>query len=110
MTNLQLHSKREPQLALPSSVAEANSGVLYTGMLKGYYVPNTNYYNVLPIDVEIAKDKSTIPIGIVDLDNSSHSRLMIDNLKNNRLIKINVYDSYANDNFEWNSRKKEFFL
>ena len=54
-----------------------------------------------------AKDKSTIPIGIVDLDNSSHSRLMIDNLKNNRLIKINVYDSYANDNFEWNSRKKE---
>lgn len=55
MTNLQLHSKREPQLALPSSVAEANSGVLYTGMLKGYYVPNTNYYNVLPIDVEIAK-------------------------------------------------------
>lgn len=46
MTNLQLHSKREPQLALPSSVAEANSGVLYTGMLKGYYVPNTNYYNV----------------------------------------------------------------
>lgn len=34
MTNLQLHSKREPQLALPSSVAEANSGVQYTGMLK----------------------------------------------------------------------------
>ena len=54
-----------------------------------------------------AKDKSTIPIGIVDRDNSSHSRLMIDNLKNNRLIKVNVYDSNANDNFEWNSRKKE---
>lgn len=68
MTNLQLHSKREPQLALPSSVAEANSGVLYTGMLKGYYVPNTNYYNVLPIDVEIAKDKSTILGEILEYD------------------------------------------
>ena len=31
-----------------------------------------------------AKDKSTIPIGVVDLDDSSHSRLMIDNLKKNK--------------------------
>lgn len=38
-----------------------------------------------------ATDKSTISIGIVDQDNSSHSKLMIDNLKKNRLLKVNVY-------------------
>ena len=38
-----------------------------------------------------AKDKSTIPIGVVDLDDSSHSRLMIDNLKKNKLLKVNIY-------------------
>ena len=39
-----------------------------------------------------ATDKSKIPIGVVDLDNSGHSRLMIDNLKKNKLIKVNVYN------------------
>lgn len=40
-----------------------------------------------------AKDNSTIPIGIVDLDDSSHSKFMINNLKKNKLIKVTVYKS-----------------
>ncbi len=54
-----------------------------------------------------AKDKSTIPIGVVDQDNSSHSRLMIDNLKKNKLLKVNVYsqDLYTDEIINANENK-----
>ena len=48
-----------------------------------------------------AKDSSTIPIGIVDMDNSSHSKMMIANLKQNDLLKVTVIDhnlSHRNEN------------
>lgn len=35
-------------------------GVQYVGVLKGYYVPNTNYYNILPQDVKIEREKSLV--------------------------------------------------
>lgn len=54
-----------------------------------------------------AKDKSTIPIGVVDQDDSSHSRLMIDNLKKNKLLKVNIYsqDLYTDEIINANENK-----
>lgn len=54
-----------------------------------------------------AKDKSTIPIGVVDQDDSSHSRLMINNLKKNKLLKVNIYsqDLYTDEIINANENK-----
>ena len=40
-----------------------------------------------------AKDTSTIPIGIVDMDNSAHSKRMIESLRKNKLLKVIVIDN-----------------
>lgn len=60
MKSFRLETKREPRIALPSSMSYVTEGVQYVGVLKGYYVPNTNYYNILPQDVKIEREKSLI--------------------------------------------------
>lgn len=60
MKSFRLEMKREPRIALPSSMSYVTEGVQYVGVLKGYYVPNTNYYNILPQDVKIEREKSLV--------------------------------------------------
>lgn len=60
MKSFRLETKREPRIALPSSMSYVTEGVQYLGVLKGYYVPNTNYYNILPQDVKIEREKSLV--------------------------------------------------
>lgn len=60
MKSFRLETKREPRIALPSSMNYVTEGVQYLGVLKGYYVPNTNYYNILPQDVKIEREKSLV--------------------------------------------------
>lgn len=60
MKSFRLETKREPRIALPSSMNYVTEGVQYVGVLKGYYVPNTNYYNILPQDVKIEREKSLV--------------------------------------------------
>lgn len=60
MKSFRLETKREPRIALPSSMSYVTEGVQYLGVLKGYYVPNTNYYNILPKDVKIEREKSLV--------------------------------------------------
>lgn len=60
MKSFRLETKREPRIALPSSMSYVTGGVQYVGVLKGYYVPNTNYYNILPQDVKIEREKSLV--------------------------------------------------
>lgn len=60
MNSFRLETKREPRIALPSSMSYVTEGVQYVGVLKGYYVPNTNYYNILPQDVKIEREKSLV--------------------------------------------------
>ena len=45
--SLNLQTKRNPRIAFPASLADSH----YTGDLWGYYVENTKFYNILPIDV-----------------------------------------------------------
>lgn len=60
MKSFRLETKREPRIALPSSMSCVTEGVQYVGVLKGYYVSNTNYYNILPQDVKIEREKSLV--------------------------------------------------
>lgn len=60
MKSFRLETKREPRIALPSSMSYVTEGVQYVGVLKGYYVPNTNYYNILPQDVKNEREKSLV--------------------------------------------------
>lgn len=60
MKSFRLETKREPRIALPSSMSYVTEGVQYVGVLKGYYVPNTNYYNILLQDVKIEREKSLV--------------------------------------------------
>jgi molybdopterin/thiamine biosynthesis adenylyltransferase len=60
MKSFRLETKREPRIALPSSMSYVTEGVQYVGVIKGYYVPNTNYYNILPQDVKIEREKSLV--------------------------------------------------
>lgn len=60
MKSFRLETKREPRIALPSSMSYVTEGVQHVGVLKGYYVPNTNYYNILPQDVKIEREKSLV--------------------------------------------------
>ena len=60
MKSFRLETKREPRIALPSSMSYVTEGVQYVGVLKGYYVPNSNYYNILPQDVKIEREKSLV--------------------------------------------------
>lgn len=56
-----------------------------------------------------AKDTSTIPIGIVDMDNSAHSKRMIESLRENKLLKVIVIDNY-NETNEKGFEKKDLNL
>lgn len=51
-----LHNMAPPRIMLPSSIL--NSEEHYTGALVGYYVPNTNIYNVLPEKSNLPEDLS----------------------------------------------------
>ena len=43
---MKLNTAREPQVIFPTQILEKK----YVGELKGYFIPNTNCYNVLPFD------------------------------------------------------------
>lgn len=51
--NLNLSEKRQPKVAFPSEMLDKH----YTGKLMGYYVENTNFYNVMPIEIGIERKK-----------------------------------------------------
>lgn len=55
MNNIEINRKREPQIIFSAQILETK----YVGELKGYYVKNTNTYNVLPFDntANINEDK-----------------------------------------------------
>lgn len=44
-TNLNIQSKRHPSAALPTEILNDAS---FSGHLKGLYIENTQYYNILP--------------------------------------------------------------
>ena len=53
MIDLNLNAQREACVIFPSSLV--NNG--YTGPVYGYYVPNTNTYNIVPQDGNILEDR-----------------------------------------------------
>lgn len=59
---LNLQTKRNPKIAFPASWVSEH----YTGELWGYYVENTRFYNILPIDVAIDKKRQELVGKIVD--------------------------------------------
>ena len=88
MKSFRLETKREPRIALPSSMSYVTEGVQYVGVLKGYYVPNTNYYNILPQDVKIEREKSLV-IGEV-LGYNPLEKLTKEELNGIRLLDLEV--------------------
>lgn len=88
MKSFRLETKREPRIALPSSMSYVTEGVQYVGVLKGYYVPNTNYYNILPQDVKIEREKSLV-IGEV-LEYNPLEKLTKEELNCIRLLDLEV--------------------
>ena len=56
MSSIGINRKREPQIIFPAQISEQK----YIGELKGYYVENTNTYNVLPFDSEADIKKNKI--------------------------------------------------
>lgn len=88
MKSFRLETKREPRIALPSSMSYVTEGVQYVGVLKGYYVPNTNYYNILPQDVKIEREKSLV-IGEV-LGYNPLEKLTMEELNCIRLLDLEV--------------------
>lgn len=88
MKSFRLETKREPRIALPSSMSYVTEGVQYVGVLKGYYVPNTNYYNILPQDVKIEREKSLV-IGEV-LGYNPLEKLTKEELNSIRLLDLEV--------------------
>lgn len=59
---LNLQTKRSPKIAFPASWVSEH----YTGELWGYYVENTRFYNILPIDVAADKKRQELVGKIVD--------------------------------------------
>lgn len=88
MKSFRLETKREPRIALPSSMSYVTEGVQYVGVLKGYYVPNTNYYNILPQDVKIEREKRLV-IGEV-LGYNPLEKLTMEELNCIRLLDLEV--------------------
>lgn len=46
-------TKAEPRIIMPNDILSQH----YIGELKGYYIDNTNYYNILPLDADIDESK-----------------------------------------------------
>ena len=53
MIDLHLNAEREASIIFPSGLKDNG----YTGPISGYFVPNTNIYNIVPIDGAILKDR-----------------------------------------------------
>lgn len=53
MRELHLNAQREASIIFPSSLVDSG----YTGPINGYYVPNTNIYNIVPLDGNILEDR-----------------------------------------------------
>lgn len=53
MMDLHLNAEREASIIFPSSLVDDD----YTGLISGYYVPNTNIYNIVPQDGAILEDR-----------------------------------------------------
>lgn len=90
MTSFRLKTKREPRIALPFSMSSVNEGAQYIGVLKGYYVPNTNYYNVLPQDVKNERGRSCVIGEVLGYD-------PIENLTKEELHCIRLLDLKVDD-------------
>jgi molybdopterin/thiamine biosynthesis adenylyltransferase len=62
MNGLKIKTLREPKLIYPAQLTEKK----FIGELKGYFVKDSNTYNVLPLDQEAHIDKNRIyPIGFI---------------------------------------------
>ena len=59
-----LSTKREARIMLPTSIANAHNDTRYSGLLCGYYVANTNYYNIPPADAHLNASRLR-PVGVV---------------------------------------------
>lgn len=46
-------TRAEPRIIMPNDILSQH----YIGELKGYYIDNTNYYNILPLDADIDESK-----------------------------------------------------
>jgi molybdopterin/thiamine biosynthesis adenylyltransferase len=69
MNSIITNRKREPQIIFPAQIPEEK----YVGELKGYYVENTNSYNVLPFDGTAGiNENKTYPIGFILPANPFH--------------------------------------
>ena len=60
MTDLKLSNRRKPKVTYPMDMFKCH----YTGKLVGYYVENTNFYNVMPNDIAYDNNKCR-EIGII---------------------------------------------
>lgn len=64
MTKLHLNAEREASILFPSVLKDNG----YTGPVRGYYVPNTNVYNVVPADGAILEDRVKVLGNILDVN------------------------------------------
>lgn len=55
---LKIKNKPDPRIMIPASIAQPE-GKHYTGSVVGYYVDNSNYYNVVPTDAQIDPTRVT---------------------------------------------------
>ena len=53
MTDLKLSNRRQPIVTYPSDMFKKH----YAGKLVGYYVEDTNFYNVMPNDIAYDNNK-----------------------------------------------------
>ncbi len=49
-------SRIRPHMMIPTNILQSKDNK-YIGCVEGYYVPNTNYYNIVPQDIPTAKDR-----------------------------------------------------
>lgn len=59
MDTIRINNRPEPHIMLPTHMAQSNDEC-YIGALTGYYVPNSNYYNILPNDAKIDPERVSV--------------------------------------------------
>lgn len=53
MKSIQLNHKREPRATIPTDITKSDDDKHFEGTLRGYYVENTNYYNIFPNNINM---------------------------------------------------------
>ena len=62
--DIHLNAEREATIIFPSTFMETG----YSGPIKGYFVPNTNTYNIVPVDATILEDRVQVMGFILDVN------------------------------------------